>query len=131
MVQRKRNSGDRSLTAVELELMNIVWELGDCTVKDVQNALPKDRALAYTSVATMMKILEGKGVLESRKNDRAHTYYPLISKAQYEASALRQIANHLFQGDSTSMVMRLLDEADLSQKELEAIRSFLNERIQK
>jgi predicted transcriptional regulator len=131
MVQRKRNQGERSLTEVELELMNIIWELGECTIKDVQSALPQARALAYTSVATMMKILEGKKIRGSRKTDRAHTYHPMVSKSEYEAVALRHIANHLFQGDPSFMVMRLLDEADLSEKELEAIRSFLNERLSK
>lgn len=129
MAQRKRNISERSLTEVELELMNIIWHLGECTVKDVQTALPKARALAYTSVATIMKILEGKEVLASRKGDRAHTYSPLLSKTDYEASALRSIANNLFQGSPSSMVMRLLDESNLTQKELETIRSFLNERL--
>lgn len=131
MAQRRPEKMDKPLTGVELELMNIVWHLKECTIKDVQSALPEGRDLAYTSVATIMKILEEKKFLGTRKKDRAHTYFPLLSKSEYEATALRHITHNLFQGDKTSLVMRLLDETDLSQKELESIRAFLNERLSK
>lgn len=131
MVQRKREKVQKPLTEVELELMNIIWQLGECTIKDVQLALPTGRDLAYTSVATIIKILEEKKVLGSQKKDRAHVYYPLFSKSEYEATALRHITNNLFQGDKATLVMRLLDEKDVSKKELESIRSFLNERLSK
>jgi len=129
MVKRKRTSEEKRLTEVELELMNVIWDLGECTVKDVQSALPPGRDLAYTSVATVMKILEQKKVLESRKTERAHSYFPLLSRTDYEAVALRHIANHLFQGNPTSMVMRLLDESNLSSEELKSIRTLLDERL--
>jgi predicted transcriptional regulator len=125
MVSRKRALPEKPLTEVELELMNVIWELGRCTVKEVQNALPKDRDLAYTSVATMMKILEQKGFLKSQKEDRAHTYLPLLSRSEYEGASLRHLANNLFHGDPKSMVMRLLDDTGLSQTELESIRALL------
>ena len=129
MVQKKSSKVGKPLTEVELELMNIIWKLGECTIKDVQTALPKERDLAYTSVATIMKILEEKKVLSSRKKERAHTYSALVTREEYEGTALRHVTEHLFQGDPKSMVMRLLDESDLSQKELESIRSFLNQRL--
>jgi predicted transcriptional regulator len=129
MVDRKKQRNENALTEVELELMTIIWELGECTVKQVQSALPPSRDLAYTSVATMMKILEQKKVLKSRKQEKAHTYTPVLSKADYEATALRNIAHSLFQGNSTSMVMRLLDESDLTENELKSIRAFLDERL--
>ena len=131
MTQRKKANIEKPLTEVELELMNSIWELGECMVKDVQKALPKGRDLAYTSVATMMKILEQKGVLGSRKNERAHTYYPLIPRVEYEAASLRHLADNLFHGDPSSMVMRLLNDSKLSNEELQAIRKILNERMGK
>lgn len=131
MTPRRKSSDDKPLTEVELELMNVIWELGECTVKDVQTRLSKGRELAYTSVATIMKILEQKGILTSRKDDRAHTYRPLVLREEYEAVTLRHMANHLFHGDPTSMVMRLLDDADLTEAELKAIRKTLDERIKR
>ncbi len=129
MAQKKRTKLEKVFTEVELQLMNAIWDLGECTVKDVQEALPKDRELAYTSVATMMKILEQKGALKSEKKDRAHTYNPLVTRAEYERISLEHLKTNVFGGDPTSMVMRLLDNSDLSQKEIETIRSLLNERL--
>jgi predicted transcriptional regulator len=132
MTPRKKSSSiDKPLTEVELELMNAIWELGECTVKDVQTRLSQDRQLAYTSVATMMKILEQKGVLTSSKSDRAHTYQPAVSREEYESTSLKHLAKSLFRGDSSSMVMRLLDDAGLSDKELKEIRTILDKRIGK
>lgn len=129
MAQRKRIKLEKLLTEVELEIMNVIWGLGECTVKGVQDALPKDRYLAYTSVATMMKILEQKGALKSAKQDRAHTYLSLISRAEYEAMSLQHLKTNVFGGDPASMVMRLLNETDISQKEMETIRSLIEERL--
>ncbi|MGZ3658354.1 MAG: BlaI/MecI/CopY family transcriptional regulator [Bdellovibrionota bacterium] len=127
---KKKHSLEKPLTEVELELMRMVWQLGECTVKEVQTALAQERELAYTSVATIMKILEQKGALESQKTDRAHLYRPRVSRADYEAASLRHLADHVFQGNPSSMVMRLLDESKLSQIELESIRRLLEEKLQ-
>ena len=90
---------------------------------------PKSRDLAYTSVATIMKILEKKGILASRKNDRAHVYYPLVAKSEYESKSLNHIVKNLFEDTPSSLVMKLLSESDLSHEELKSIRSLLNERF--
>ncbi len=129
MVQKKRTKLEKVFTEVELELMNAIWNLGECTVKEVQETLPEGRELAYTSVATMMKILEQKGALKSEKKDRAHTYKALVSRIDYERISLEHLKTNVFGGDPTSMVMRLLDDSDLSKKEIEVIRGLLKERL--
>jgi predicted transcriptional regulator len=131
MTPRKKTTIQKPLTEVELEFMTLIWDLGECTVKDVLTRLSKGRDLAYTSVATIMKILEQKGALSSQKNDRAHTYLPLISRQEYEASSLKHLAKNLFHDDPSKMVMRLLDENELSDEELKSIRKILDERIGK
>lgn len=129
MVGRKRVKFEKLLTEVELELMNVIWLQEECTVKSVQDALPKERDLAYTSVATMMKILEQKGALKSEKKEKAHSYSPLVSREEYEAMSLQHLKTNVFNGDPTSMVMRLLNESDISQKEMQAIRTLIDERL--
>ncbi|MBL7670295.1 MAG: BlaI/MecI/CopY family transcriptional regulator [Bdellovibrionaceae bacterium] len=129
MVQRKRLKLEKLLTEVELELMNVIWNLKECTVKDVQEALPKSRDLAYTSVATVMKILEQKGALKSEKKERAHTYQALVSRSEYETMGLQHLKTNVFGGDPTSMVMRLLNEPSISPAEMESIRSLIEERL--
>lgn len=128
-MQKKRDKLEKLFTEVELELMNAIWELGVCTVKEVQEALPKGRNLAYTSVATVMKILDQKGALRSEKRDKAHTYKPLISRTEYELMSLHHLQTNIFGGDPASMVMRLLDESNISHQEMENIRSLIDEKL--
>jgi predicted transcriptional regulator len=120
---------DRPLTEVELELMQHIWQLGECTIRDVHAALPKERDLAYTSVATMIKILEQKGALTSHKKERAIAIKPRISREDYEVASLNHLSESVFKGNSTSMVMRLLDDGDLSREELSQLRKILSERL--
>ena len=131
MSRKKNQAQDRLLTEVELELMRIIWERGESTVKEVLDSLPSKRELAYTSVATIMKILEKKKVLSSRKNDRAHVYYPLLSKTAYESKSLNHLVDNLFNGTPSSLVVKLLNESDLSSEELKSIRSILNDLSKK
>lgn len=127
----KNSTEKRLLTELELEIMNIIWDRGECTVREVQEALPRSRDLAYTTVATMMKILEKKKILKSSKSDRSHTYQALLRRIEYEARSLSHLTQKVFQGSSSSLVMRLLDESELSFEELEAIRKNIEERLNK
>lgn len=131
MSKKEKLKIDRPLTEVELQLMNVIWSLGPCTVKEVQIEINKERELAYTSIATIMKILENKGILKNTKNDKAHIYTSLVDKVEYEAHSLEHLAENLFHGDSSMMVMRLLDNSNFSQKDLKAIREVLNTRLTK
>lgn len=120
---------DRQLTELELELMQLVWRLGECTIRDVFEALPEGRDLAYTTVATMIKILEQKGAVSCQKKERAITVKPRIQKSEYEAASLKHLSENVFEGNATSMVTRLLDEGELSVDELKAIKKLLDERL--
>lgn len=120
---------DRQLTDVELELMQLIWSLGECSIRDVFEAVPKERDLAYTTVATMIKILEQKGAVSCQKKDRAITVKPRIQREEYEAASLRHLNQNLFQGNATSMVMHLLDEGEMTKEELRALRKLLDERL--
>ena len=79
----------RLLTESELELMTILWRLRGGTVADVLAALPSDRPLAYTSVSTILRILEQKGVLTTEKVGRGHRYLPAVAKGDYETVCAR------------------------------------------
>lgn len=125
----KVKTRERLLTEVELELMRIVWGLGSCVVRDVLEKLPPGRDITYTSVAKIMKILEDKGVLRSEKGEKTHTYHPILLRGEYEKRTLNHVAEKLFEGNPTSMVMRLIGEAKMSRKELEAIRETLESRL--
>jgi predicted transcriptional regulator len=124
---RKRKSGgeSRRLTDVELELMTILWRVGEATVADVLTELPPGRDLAYTSVSTVLRILEGKSVVTARKEGRGHVYVPVLGKSEYEAHAVRDVVNRVFAGVPVAMVRQLLDSIELSEDDLGEVRKLL------
>ncbi|MEL6799826.1 MAG: BlaI/MecI/CopY family transcriptional regulator, partial [Pseudomonadota bacterium] len=88
---RKKKS--RSLlTEVELEFMNELWGIGEGTVRDVLAQLPPERSLAYTSGATILRILEDKGFVKSRKDGKSLTYTPLLAKDAYQTRSLQNLS---------------------------------------
>jgi predicted transcriptional regulator len=119
------------LTEVELELMGILWRLGEGSVNDVIAALPQGRDLAYTSVSTMLRILEQKKIVSSRKAGRGHIYVPSLSKEAYEATSVKHLVAKVFDGAPVSLVRRLIETDGMTPEDLEAIRRLLNEKSEK
>ena len=129
MGRPRRTARPRLLTEVELELMSTLWRLGEATVREVLDQLPRGRTLAYTSVSTILRVLEGKKLVTSRKQGKAHVYRPTLSKSDYESRSLRHLVNKVFDGAPSSMVQRLLDDEGLSREELREIQQALEERL--
>ena len=107
--------------------MTILWRLGGGTVHAVIAELPPGRSLAYTSVSTMLRILEHKRFVCSRKTEagRGHVYVPAVAKAEYELTAIRQVVGRVFDGAAVSLVRRLVEEDALTQEELDAMREII------
>lgn len=118
----------RRLTQVELELMTVLWRLGSGTVGDVMEELPAERRLAYTSVSTILRILEKKGVLESHKKGRGHVYVPLIGKTEYEAWSVQDLVARLFDGAPAALVRTLLESETLTAGDRRSIRELLERK---
>ncbi|MGZ5279720.1 MAG: BlaI/MecI/CopY family transcriptional regulator [Pseudobdellovibrionaceae bacterium] len=115
----------KMLTEVELELMTILWKLGEGSVNDVMEGLPENRELAYTSVSTILRILEQKGVLKTRKEGRGHIYMPQLKKTDYEARAVRDVMDRVFEGTPIAMVRQLLGSVDIKSEELQELKSLI------
>ena len=116
----------KRLTDVELELMTILWKLGEGTVADVMASLSPGRDLAYTSVSTILRILQSKGVLSTRKEGRGHIYVPLLEKASYEASTVRDVVDRVFAGAPLALIRQLIDNVDLTDDQVREIKKLLN-----
>src|SRR5437870_8490820 len=110
-----------TLTGQELEIMKIVWERDKATVRDVYEALLERRKVAYTTVMTMMKILEQKNYLKKNQADRAFVYRPAQPKRQVIGAMVRDFVNRVFNGSAEPLLVHLVDEHDLSPEELEEI----------
>src|SRR5687767_8274781 len=108
MARDKGAAAPRLLTATELEIMTVLWRLGESTAAGVQEALAPRRRLAYTSVSTMLRILEQKGVVASRKEGRGHVYVPRVAKQEYESVSVRHLVGSVFDGAPVALVQRLV-----------------------
>lgn len=117
------------MTEVELEFMNELWAIGEGSVRDVLARLPEDRNLAYTSGATILRILEEKGFVESRKDGKALTYTPLLAKDQYQTRSLQNLSRTLFDDTPATLVARLVDDDGLTETDLESIRALVERRL--
>lgn len=118
------------LTPVEYELMQILWQLGEGTVHDVLAQLPAKRQLAYTSVSTVLRILQQKNILSAHKNGRNHIYKPKLSKQQFTKQSVKKLVAQVFSGDPVALVNHLLDKNALAPGELIAIQQLLDEKKQ-
>jgi predicted transcriptional regulator len=128
MVAGSRRGRSRLLTDVELELMTILWRLGEGTVAEVLAALPPARKLAYTSVSKVLRILEGRGLVRPRKVGRGHVYAPTIEKPRYQRQALDHVISRVFDGAPVALVRRLVESEALTAPEKDEIRALLRKR---
>ncbi|CRL15525.1 BlaI/MecI/CopY family transcriptional regulator [Phaeobacter italicus] len=117
------------LTEVELEFMTGVWETGGGTVREILAELNKRQERAYTSVATVLKIMEQKGFLTSERADRSLVYRPAVPKADYQKTTLKNLSSKLFNGAPAALVARLVDDEDVTDEMLVEMRALLNERL--
>jgi BlaI family transcriptional regulator, penicillinase repressor len=116
------------LTDAELELMLILWRVGEASVHDVRAALPEQKVMAYTTVSTIIRILEKKGFVGSRKVGKGHLYSPQLSKQDYEARTIGHIVNKLFENTPAALVARLINDHELSAAEIAELKLLLDKR---
>jgi len=118
-----------NLTEAELKLMHIVWEKGSATVSMVADALRGKPELAYNTVLTTLRILEHKGYLRHTKSQegRAFVYHPVIGREQASRKAVRHLVSRFFSNSPELLVLNLLDDEEISEKELKRIRTILAE----
>lgn len=123
---RKKNE---FLTEVELEFMSVLWDLGQGNVRDIMAGLAPERNLAYTSGATILRIMEQKGFVTSTKDGKTFVYAPDIAKDAYQSRSLRDLSDKLFDGAPAMLVARLVDDTGMSDAALEEIRDLLERRL--
>src|SRR3989337_463559 len=103
-----------TLTAQELEIMKAVWPLAAPTVRAASDTRPERRQIAYTTVMTMMKILEEKGHLKRKQEDRAYVYRPTRPEQQVLRSMVRDFVDRVFDGSVQPLLLHLSPAARLS-----------------
>jgi predicted transcriptional regulator len=116
-----------TLTPQELAIMKVVWQREKATVRDVYEALRETRQVAYTTVMTMMKILEEKGYLKKTSVDRAHLYKPAKPRQQVVGAMVRDFLDRVFDGASDSLLLHLAKDNKLTEKQRLIVKQIIEE----
>jgi predicted transcriptional regulator len=115
-----------TLTDAEARLMNVLWEKGRATVGDVVAALGK-RTVSYSTVQTLLRILETKGYVAHEKEGRAFVYRPLVDQRQARRRALSHLVSRLFDGSPSLLVLNVLEDERIDRGELERLKTLLDD----
>ena len=118
-------------TPAELEVLQVIWERGESTVREMMTILNKQRPRAYTSVMSLMNVMFEKGLLTRKLEDRAYIYGAKVSPDKTQSRLLREFLNRTFDGSASALVAQLLEQSSPSDKELEEIRKTLTQYSQK
>jgi BlaI family transcriptional regulator, penicillinase repressor len=120
----------KELTRAEEEIMQVLWEIEKGFVRDVIERLP-DPKPAYTTVSTIIRILEKKGFVGYKAFGKTHRYFPLVEKKAYTRHLFRGMLNNYFGNSVQQMVSFFSRDKDLSVSDLEAMRKILDDEIRK
>jgi predicted transcriptional regulator len=119
----------RTLTQLELEIMQIVWKAGETTVNDISDSLRQTgHPLALPSIRTMLSILEDKGYVKRRREGREHVYRAVVSGEQAQRRILKDIIERAFDGSASHLVAALVNGEMVSKGELEEARRLTEKR---
>ena len=116
-----------TLTEAEHRLMDILWTAGRATVNDVIKADRKRPKLAYTTVLTMLRILEDKGYVRHEKEGRAFAYLPLVGREEARHSAVKHLMNRFFDDSPELLLLNLLENKQIEPDELERLRQLIDQ----
>lgn len=116
---------DIRLTDRELDVMQVLWDLGSGTVSEVQEVLADE--LAYTTVLTILRTLDEKGHVRHETEGRAYRYFPSVERAEARTSALRHVLDRVFAGSPETLLTHLVSDRDLTPEEIERMRRLLEE----
>ena len=116
-----------NFTDRELDVMAVLWERGSGTVAEVRAALSDE--LAYTTVLTILRIMEEKGQVRHEGEGRAHRYYPLVERQAAGKSALGRLVEKVFGGSPELLITQMVSERGLSDSELKRLRKLLDQQL--
>jgi BlaI family transcriptional regulator, penicillinase repressor len=114
-----------ALTDAESAVMVVLWRLGKASVGDVMTAMSQTRAVTYSTVQTMLRILETKGYVTHDKVARAFVYEPVVDERQARRRALRHLVRRLFEGSPSLLVLNVLEDEELDPAEREHLRKLI------
>lgn len=121
----------RDLPQGEFEVMDVLWQTGEATVKEVQTALEGDRKLAYTTVATLLNRLRDKGYVGAEERNFAYVFRPLIGREQVVRRKLDDLVRRLFGGDVTPLAAYIAENRNLTPAQIAALEEMVSSKSDK
>ena len=113
-------------TDSELEILNILWENGSATVREINEQLSVEKPTGYTTTLKLMQIMYEKGLLTREEKGRSHVYFPVVKKDETQKVFLDKLLNSVFNGSVSQMAMQLLGGHKTSKEEIEKIKKLLD-----
>jgi BlaI family penicillinase repressor len=116
-------------TELELEILKVLWQIEPATVRQVRDALAEFRDLAYTTVMTMLVIMNNKGYVERSKLGRSYVYRSTYREEKASKNILQDVVARLFEGSTIALLEYLLETSDFDDEELKKIRALVNRKV--
>jgi BlaI family transcriptional regulator, penicillinase repressor len=116
------------LTRQELQIMKVVWEQGAATVKEVCDAISRRKVTAYTTILTLMGILEEKGALVHTRSGRAYIYKPLLTRQQATRNQVHDVLTRFFDGSPEKMIETVIENEVKGAEQLGTVKNLLESR---
>lgn len=111
---------------LELQVLSVLWRRGPSTVRQVLEQMPDGKKRSYTTVLSVMQVMEGKRLLSHTREGRAHVYRPAVTRKRVLGPLLRSLVTKVFGGSTREAVQHLLDETGVDEDELARIRELLD-----
>ncbi|HQU41886.1 MAG: BlaI family transcriptional regulator [Planctomycetia bacterium 21-64-5] len=119
------------LGRVQLVIMQVLWERGRATAREITDAINRREPIAHSTVQTLLRGLEEKGAVSHEAQERTFVFFPLVEEQEFKQSATRDVLERVFGGSASGLVAHLLKNENVSREEIEEIRKLINRRIKK
>ena len=114
-------------TESELEILQVIWKKGQCTVRDVHEELAKNKDAGYTTTLKLMQIMHDKGLVERDTTSKTHLYKAIITQEHAQQTAIDKIISTVFKGSTSDLVIQALGHHRASKDEIDAIKDYLKQ----
>ena len=119
------------LGRVQLQIMQVLWDKGRATAREITETLSATQPIAHSTVQTLLRGLEEKGAVKHEAEGRTFVFYPLVKEDKYKDSATRDFIERVFGGSAGAVVAHLLKNEKVSREEIDEIRKLINRRAKK
>lgn len=119
------------LGRVQLLIMQVLWDKGQATAREITDTISQKEAIAHSTVQTLLRGLEEKSAVDHRAEGRTFVFFPLVKEKQFKDTATRDLVERVFGGDASNLMAHLLSDKKVSREEIDQIREMINQRGKK